>query len=397
MKRPSIVEIAAAVPDNYIDLAELAQVRGVDPNKFLIGLGCKEMAVCSPGEDSVTLAIAAAEKLFQARPEAREKVALCIAGTESGVDSSKPLSIYLHQFLELPSHCRTFEVKHACYGATAALQSAVAWLHLFPDKYALIVASDVARYELYTAAEPTQGAGAVAMLVTMAEPEDSFLQLYPKSGIYSQEVLDFWRPNYQHTPIVKGKYSVQCYLDALEQAYQNYLQQDGIPKEFDYLLFHLPFPKIAKKAHRRLMERQGLSDEGQIAGDYERRVAPQIWGPSKIGNTYTASLYFALYSLAESCSGNLSGKIAGLFSYGSGCCSEFFAGKFGEKLPSEPLSSLLSRRKKIDIKTYEESHIKTLEMEKNNSFDPELPSRGHSVTYLGVRNHERIYRREKTQ
>ena len=44
----------------YIDMAKLAQARGEDPNKYLIGLGQEKMAAVPPTQDAVTLAANAA-------------------------------------------------------------------------------------------------------------------------------------------------------------------------------------------------------------------------------------------------------------------------------------------------------------------------------------------------
>lgn len=43
-------------------------------------------------------------------------------------------------------------------------------MRVHPDKKALVIGSDVARYGLNTPGEPTQGGGAVAMLIS-ADPK----------------------------------------------------------------------------------------------------------------------------------------------------------------------------------------------------------------------------------
>ena len=111
--------IALAFPEGYLDLAELAVARGVPPSKFIDGLGVERMAVARSHEDPVALAATAARRLFATAGIDPSTIALCVVGTESAVDHSKPVAAYLHGLLGLPQQCRVFEAKHACFGGTA--------------------------------------------------------------------------------------------------------------------------------------------------------------------------------------------------------------------------------------------------------------------------------------
>ncbi len=51
-----IDKIGFAAPDYVLDLADLAQARNVDPNKFKIGLLQSEMAVAPVTQDIISLA-----------------------------------------------------------------------------------------------------------------------------------------------------------------------------------------------------------------------------------------------------------------------------------------------------------------------------------------------------
>src|SRR5699024_12304704 len=68
--------------------------------------------------------------------------------------------------LNIQPFARCIEMKEACYSATAAIQLAKDFLSNRPDKKVLVIASDIARYGLNSGGEPTQGAGAVAMLIS---------------------------------------------------------------------------------------------------------------------------------------------------------------------------------------------------------------------------------------
>ena len=57
-----IEALAVALPRRTLHLEDLARARGVDPAKYIAGLGVREMAVTDPGEDTVALAATAARR-----------------------------------------------------------------------------------------------------------------------------------------------------------------------------------------------------------------------------------------------------------------------------------------------------------------------------------------------
>ena len=161
------------------------------------------MAIPHPNEDAVTMAVEAASSLLKRYDVDRSRIGLLIVGSETGVDAAKPIAAYVHGLLCLPSMCRTFDTKHACYSATAALKLAREWCAgSGRGRKALVIATDIAQYETGSPGEPTQGAGAVAMLVGDAAAVfvfDAFPEAY-----YTKHVMDFWRPNYRSTALVDG-------------------------------------------------------------------------------------------------------------------------------------------------------------------------------------------------
>ena len=109
--------------------------------------------------------------------------------------------------------------KHACFGGTAGLFNALDWIASGSarGRAALIICTDIARYPVGSAGEPTQGAGAVAMIV---RERPRLIELdVGRSGTYARDVYDFWRPLDRKDALVDGHFSVQCYLDALAGAY----------------------------------------------------------------------------------------------------------------------------------------------------------------------------------
>jgi hydroxymethylglutaryl-CoA synthase len=77
----------------------------------------------------------------------------------------------------------------------------------------------------------------------------------------------------------------------------------------------------------------------------------------RTGNSYTASLYLCLAWLASQRAGDLRGLEVGLFSYGSGCCAEFFTGRFAAQSAAAAArigaGELLDQRRSLSVEEYE--------------------------------------------
>src|SRR5262249_46316337 len=99
-----------------LNLRRLCAARGKDVEDVCAELLEDERGANPPWEDTVTMAVNAARPMLT--PEDRRAIGLLIVGSETSVDQEKPLSSWVHHFLDLPPDCRNFEVKHACYGAT---------------------------------------------------------------------------------------------------------------------------------------------------------------------------------------------------------------------------------------------------------------------------------------
>jgi len=370
-------------PPFAIDLATLAQHRGVDPDKFRIGLGQEQMAVMPPDEDVVTMAANAAHPLLEKIE--KEKIRLVLFATESSVDQSKAAGLWVHHLLSLPSSCRIVEVKQACYSATCALHLASSYLKEHRDEKVLLIAADNARYGLNSSGEPTQGCGAIAMILSISP---RLLSLDPHQGIAASHVMDFWRPNYLSEAVVDGKYSTQVYLNALIESWTDYSSRSNRAfSDHDRFCFHIPFTRMAKKAYER------LAKHVQSPSEYERQVAASLLYSRKMGNAYTAALYIGLASLLENDSSDLSNKRVGFFSYGSGAVGEFFSGtvqsNYKEALLATQHARLFERRTLLSHKDYEEFFTYSVPSDGSNHTTPQIsPSQ---FRFLGVKGHERLY------
>ena len=159
-----IDKIGFATSQYVLRLSELAAARNTDPEKLSKGLLLKELSIAPITEDIVTLGASASHSILT--EEEKEEIDMVILATESGIDQSKAAAVFVHGLLGIQPFARSFEMKEACYAATAALDYAKLHVEKFPQSKVLVIASDIAKYGIDTPGEPTQGAGAVAMLVT---------------------------------------------------------------------------------------------------------------------------------------------------------------------------------------------------------------------------------------
>ena len=313
-----IDKLSLYIPRYYLNLATLAQARHIDVDKFYKGLGQYKMAMTPPDEDIVTLASNAAQRIVS--DDDKKQIDTVFFATESGIDQSKAASIYVHQLLNFPESCRVIELKQACYSSTFALQMAVSMIKQNPNRKVLVIASDIARYGLHTRGESSQGAGAIAMLVS-ADPR--LLIIDEETAFCTRDGMDFWRPNYSEFPFVDGKHSVSVYLDLLKTTWLKYCAQSkrGFYDHAQYC-YHIPVPRLVEKAHRFLADLSLDRVEPEVI---TQTLAPSLVYSREVGNCYTAALYLGIVSMLDNNPNDLSGKRIGLYSYGSGSVAEYFS------------------------------------------------------------------------
>lgn len=375
--------------DMYLDMVDLAHARNEDPNKYLIGIGQKKMAVIPKTQDVVTMAANACLKIID--DDDRNKIDLIIFGTETGIDNSKSAAIYLQNMLGLSRRGRAFEIKQACYGATAGLQMAKEYVENNPEKKALVIGADIARYGIDTPGEVTQGGGAVAMVIS-ANP--SIAEFEGPSTFYSDDVMDFWRPLYRTEAVVDGHYSNDVYVDFFKKTWDEYKQITGKNLEdFSAMTFHLPYVKMGIKALRAIIDEASEEHQDKLKTEFG---FGKVYNEN-IGNLYTGSLYLNFLSLINNSDQLKVGDRIGLFSYGSGAQGEFFAMNLCKEFKNSELISQINadinNRKQVSVSEYETIFndwvpIKDQELSFDTSKD------ASTFTLKGVKNHQRIYDRK---
>jgi len=431
-----IDDISIYIPRLYLDAGDFAKARGLDPGKLERGLGIGQMAIVDTNQDPACLAANACLRVMQKNKLTPDKIGRLYVATESAFDESKAMNSYVIGMLEQVygedtfGHCGGIECKFACVSGSYALYDNTNWIRAgeAEGKYALVVVSDIAKYDLGSSGEVTQGAGAIAMLLN---DNPRFLAFAPKVTATSiKNEYDFYRPFGKETPIVHGQYSNLLYLIQVKNAlidYKRKVKKTGLIKlkdgetildHVDYLNMHLPYSNMGKKAlaylvrhewrdlprWKKIIEEIGmeepipkdprgtiesvLEDAEFMANDhqftklftstemyaelYESKLASSLIASKMIGNLYTASLYLGFRSSLEfeyQKGVDLNGKRVGFCSYGSGASAMIFSGviqpEYAQVVKDMNLEAELGPRTKLSLDEYEELHENKRTYEEN--------------------------------
>ena len=381
-----IDKIGFATSPYVLRLEDLAAARDTDPEKLSKGLLLKEQSVAPITEDIVTLAATAADDILT--DEDKEAIDMVILATESGIDHSKAAAVFVHGLLDIQPFARSFEMKEACYAATAALDYAKLHVEKFPQSKVLVIASDIAKYGIGTPGEPTQGAGAVAMLISQ---NPRILSFNDDNVAQTRDVMDFWRPNYSTTPFVNGVYSTQQYLDSLKTTWEEYQKRyDCNLDDFEAVCFHLPYPKLALKGLKKILDKSLPQEKKDLL---QKHFDESIIYSQKVGNIYTGSLFLGLLSLLENSDSLKAGDKIALYSYGSGAVSEFFSVElvegYEQQLQHNRLE-LLDQRQALSVADYERIFFEEANLDESGSATMS-GYEGQDYALVEIVDHQRRY------
>ena len=261
-----IDDLAIYVPKLYIDYKDFAQARGIDPQKLEHGIGIKKMAMVDTNQDAACMASNACLELMKKNNLHPNDIGRLYVATESSIDESKALNSFVVGMLEQVygdssfEHAGGIECKFACVSGSYAIYDNTNWIRAeeHNGKAAIVVVSDIAKYDIGSAGEYTQGAGAVALLI---KENPRLLALDPKvtSTIIKNE-YDFYRPFGKETPLVNGLYSNLLYLIQVRKAFDSYKEKairtglihlkdgESITDYIDLFTVHLPYRRMGEKA-----------------------------------------------------------------------------------------------------------------------------------------------------
>lgn len=408
----------------HLPIKTLAKSRNIEPEKLENGLGLLKMTLPDIHQDAVVFGANALTKLIIEQEVNLQDVARIYVGTESSIDSSKPISSFLLALMEEKfgenslAQCDVVDFTFACIAGVDAIQNCLDFIKLNPDKKAIVVTTDIAKYDLNSGGEYTQGAGALAILLssnpriiafdnnwaTSTKGVFDFFKPYrtiSKKEIEKNDNNDPWFDNleseieiHKEQPVFDGQYSNQCYMDRTRAAYFNLKKMkqthNTLYHSWESIIMHLPYAfqgrrmlteiyaldstPITLTGNEAAVEYQNKLKEISKTPEYknfiQQKLLPAEIASSLIGNLYTGSIFMGLLSTLMhfyDTEKEIAGATFGFLAYGSGSKSKVFEGTIQQDwklaLADTNLFQTLAKSTPIDFITYEKLHKK----EQNNS------------------------------
>jgi hydroxymethylglutaryl-CoA synthase len=260
------------LPPHRVQLEDWCRWSGDQWDKVSTVIG-NSFRICGANENAYTMAATAVLQLIERYDVDPAQVGFLGFGTESSTDNSAGAVIIkgmVNQALkaknapELARECEVPEFKHACLGGMYALKAATRYVATDGgDRVAIVVCADIAEYARASSGEPTQGAGAVAMLV---EPQARLLSLSlaqagsasayrgadfrkPFTRFMGQTPGRFGQP--RDFPVFNGKYSTTCYVDEVLAAARHLFAKatdrpSELLREMKATFLHRPYQRMAE-------------------------------------------------------------------------------------------------------------------------------------------------------
>jgi hydroxymethylglutaryl-CoA synthase len=232
--------------------------------------------VRGPDQSVYTMAATAVMRLIRQYDIDPERVKFLGLGTESSTDNSAGAIIVkgmVDRALEMQGKppiarsCEVPEFKHACLGGVYGMKGALRHLALDgAGGQAIVVCADIAEYARGSSGEPTQGAGAVAMLLE-EEPRLASVDLVKSGSASDYRIIDFRKPmlrfcgqdrseshQVQDFPVFNGKYSTTCYIDETVHALNDMYEKRGLNaseylQSLQTIFMHRPYRRMPETGY----------------------------------------------------------------------------------------------------------------------------------------------------
>jgi hydroxymethylglutaryl-CoA synthase len=418
MPKVGIDAMYVYIPQLHVDNSELAVARNEDPKHFTEGVGIREFSIPGPDEDQASMAATAACRLMEEYGISPADIFRIDTPTESGLDASRALVSDVVGMLEQVygrgslSHVLGYEQKFACVSGMERLLDTAAWFAAEWNlrRYGLVLATDVAKYNLKSREEPTQGAAAAALLIG-SNPR--LLEIIPGAlgSAIRHEKGDFKKPGGRTIALVDGQKSYASYLSEMKEAWLNFdlsikkiallkpKPDESVLDHVSRAVYHNPHKKMVMGAYASLLvhewrslprwkevvekigdepERTGMSDlsyymsgpyqefrrkfmkSNYFLDSFDEKIGSSTKAPELVGNSYAASVFVGLDSILENDESDLTGKNVILCGYGSGSHAIIQANVFSEGYRYEvkrmDLMNRLRTSKKLSIEEYEKIH-----------------------------------------
>lgn len=301
-----IVSYGAYIPRYRIKVEEIAKVWGEDANIISSGLMVYEKSVPDKDEDTITIAVEAANNAIKRAEVDPERIGAVYTGSESHPYSVKPTSTVVAEAIGTNPELTAADFEFACKAGTAAIQACMGLVDSEMIDLGMAIGSDVAQGAPGDALEYTAAAGGVAYIIgkndLVAEIESTYS--------FTSDTPDFWRREGMPYPEHGGRFTGEpAYFKHVTSAAEGLLEKINTkPSDYDYAIFHQPNGKFPSRV-------------AKILGFSKEQIKPGLVVP-RLGNTYSGSCMMGLAATLDIAK---PGERLFVTSFGSGAGSDAFS------------------------------------------------------------------------
>ena len=301
-----IVSYGAYIPLRRIKAADIAAQWGKDEQSIIRGLGIKEKSVPGADEDTITMAVSAAQSALDKKE--LTGIGAIYTGSESHPYAVKSSSAIIGEALGIDHNYTAADLEFACKAGSAAIQMAAGLVSSGAMPLALAIGSDTAQSRPNDALEFSAAASAAAFVIG-SDPKEIIAELLFTSS-FTSDTPDFWRREGQEFPKHGARFTGEpAYFKHVLGATKGLLEKTGHKAtDFDYVVFHQPNPKFPIEA-------------AKILGIDPAKLKQGLLTPF-IGNTYSGATPLGLASILDVAK---PGQMILATSFGSGAGSDSFA------------------------------------------------------------------------
>lgn len=309
-----IVGYGAYIPRNRIKAEEIARQWGKDPATIRKGLLLEEKSVPGLDEDTITISVAAGRDAIARAGIEPHRIGAVYIGSESHPYAVKPSGTILADALGIAPEVHVADFEFACKAGTEAMFVALGLVESGRVEYAMGIGADTSQGAPNDALEFSASAGGAAYLFGKGDLLADVLETYS----FTSDTPDFWRREGQFYPRHGGRFTGEpAYFKHVLGATRGILKKSGLaPKDFKYVVFHMPNGKFPMQASREL----GFKKEQMETG----------WIVPTMGNTYSGSSPTGLAAILDVAD---PGDLILITSFGSGAGSDSFVLKATKLLP----------------------------------------------------------------
>ena len=302
-----IISYGSCIPKRRIKTSLIAKAWGKDGKDIINGLGIWEKTVPAKDEDTITLAVNAAQLALDRIGGKKLNIGAIYTGSESHPYAVKSTSAIVGEALGIGHQYTAADLEFACKAGTAAMQIVCGLVGSKMIEYGLAIGADTAQSKPNDALEYSAASAGSAFIIGNKKEEILAKLLYTSS--YTSDTPDFWRRERQTYPSHAGRFTGEpAYFKHIISAIKDILiESNHIINDFQHVVLHMPngvFPK-------RIAQLLGISEK-QLEYGF---VVPFL------GNSYSAC---SLTGLSACLDKALSKQKILLCSYGSGSGSDAF-------------------------------------------------------------------------